>query len=101
VIAQRDMRLHGYETIAEALDAHADVIEPNEAIQMLSYCGELYELNSVGALLWEMLTSPRTTDELCRRLQDEFDISAAEALSDVGQFVRELEERGIISEVAV
>lgn len=53
-------------------------------------------INETGALLWRYLESPRTFDELVEQLQMNFDVSEENVKSDVGDFLREMIEAGLV-----
>lgn len=97
VIRQVDIRLHGYVSSEAALDDLADTISPDEAVGILSFRGELYELNSVGLLLWDQLVEGRTTGELAAYVADRYDLDADTAGVDVAAFVQSMTAIGVLT----
>ena len=52
--------------------------------------GCIYNLNEVGAFVWEHLDGEKTLDDLKNMVTQEFDVSAQEAEEDLIQFVGDL-----------
>ena len=52
----------------------------------------IYNLNKVGAFVWERLDGNRTLSEVIDLIIAEFDVTAQEVESDVHEFVGELQE---------
>jgi len=58
--------------------------------------GNYYSLDHTGVRIWELLASETTVAELCERLTKEFDVSAADCLSDTIRFCQNLREENLI-----
>lgn len=58
--------------------------------------GEYHGLNPVGAKIWEMLESPMSELELCRRIEEAFGTDAETAAQDVRSFVQQLVDRKLV-----
>jgi hypothetical protein len=58
--------------------------------------GEYHGLNPVGAKIWEMLESPMSEFELCRRIEEAFGTDAETAAQDVRSFVQQLVDRKLV-----
>jgi hypothetical protein len=71
-----------------------DVGEEKVLLQTAS--GEYLGLNAVGAFLWEALAEPRRGSELVDLLVQHYDVDAAQALSDVRDFMDELAHAGLV-----
>jgi hypothetical protein len=67
-----------------------------ELVMMGHEQGEYYGLRDVAASLWQHLAEPRTTDELCTLVADEYDVSADGCRDDVEAFLAELAEKNLI-----
>ena len=52
----------------------------------------IYNLNKVGAYVWERLDGDRTLIEIINLITEEFDVAVQEVESDVHEFVGELQE---------
>jgi PqqD family protein of HPr-rel-A system len=58
--------------------------------------GQYHTLNPVGSRIWELLESPLTVDELCRRLAEEFEANQEALVQDIQTFIQELLDRNLI-----
>lgn len=58
--------------------------------------GRAVLLSSTGSLLWPALSSPVTIRELASDVADVFEISPGEALDQVGAFVGQLLDNGLL-----
>ncbi|HVK40485.1 MAG TPA: PqqD family protein [Candidatus Kapabacteria bacterium] len=58
--------------------------------------GEYYGLNSVGALVWQILQAPRTLAELCREVEAAFEVDTERCMRDMVVLVGELRDRGLV-----
>jgi methyltransferase-like protein len=54
--------------------------------------GSIYNLNEVGAFIWEHFDGQKTIGDIKNRIVKEFEISEKEAQKDLIQFVYELRE---------
>ncbi len=57
-------------------------------------------MDAVGRRVWELLESPLTVEELCRRLAGEYDATVERIAEDLTPFLRQMEEKGLIRVVA-
>ncbi|HUA02600.1 MAG TPA: PqqD family protein [Solirubrobacteraceae bacterium] len=53
-------------------------------------------VNGSGALLWRMLATSASRDELVRALVETYEVEAATAEADTDAFLRTLSERGLL-----
>lgn len=67
-----------------------------ELVMMGHEQGEYYGLKDVAASLWEHLAEPHTTEELCARVADEYDVTADACRADVVAFLDELAGKDLI-----
>lgn len=67
-----------------------------ELVMMGQDQGEYYGLRDVAASIWQHLAEPRTTDELCALVAEEYDVSAAACRDDVAAFVDELVAKSLV-----
>ena len=54
--------------------------------------GSIYNLNEVGAFIWEHFDGLKTIRDIKNRIIDEFEISEQEAQQDLFEFVNQLKE---------
>ena len=58
---------------------------------------QVFELNSTGARIWEMLDEGACEDEIVERLSAEFDAPPEQLEKDLGDLLRELRAQGLIT----
>ena len=54
--------------------------------------GSIYNLNEVGAFVWEQLDGQKTLSDINEMLTDEFDIPEEESKEDLIEFINQLKE---------
>jgi methyltransferase-like protein len=54
--------------------------------------GCIYNLNEVGAFVWENLDGEKTLDDLKDMVTEEFDVSVNDTETDLYEFINDLEE---------
>ena len=57
----------------------------------------IYTLNTVGTVIWEQLAAPVTPDTLVEAILSEFEITPAQAATDVCLFLASLQELSLVS----
>lgn len=70
-----------------------------ELVMMGHDQGEYYGLRDVAASIWQHLAEPRTTEELCARVAEEYAVTAAACHDDVAGFLAELCAKGLVDAV--
>jgi hypothetical protein len=58
---------------------------------------EVFELNSTGARVWELLGEGARKGEILERLKNEFEVGPQQLQHDVDDLLRELKSAGLIS----
>jgi hypothetical protein len=56
----------------------------------------VFTLNELGAMIWELINGQTTGRELAEAVRNEYDVEAAEAEKDVVDFLRSLENAGLV-----
>ncbi len=56
----------------------------------------VYTLNELGAMIWQLINGQTTARELAETVRNEYDVENAEAEKDVVDFLRSLEDAGLI-----
>lgn len=88
-----DRRLvRSQETLAAVVDGDTVMFSP----QRDTYFG----LDPIGGRVWELLEQPRSLDELCAVLCDEYDVDADICRTDVGALIDEMREAGLVRDAA-
>jgi hypothetical protein len=67
-----------------------------EAVVITLSDGQVHFLNGTGTLLWQRVDGAHAVKDLIALLAERFEVDDEEASRDVLEFVRELEEKGII-----
>lgn len=78
-------------------DVNAEVID-GEAIIINVTTGVYYSLDSVGAYIWELLTTGASVAESVQALMNRYRISAEQASTDLSEIVSQLVEEGLVLE---
>jgi hypothetical protein len=76
-----------------------DVAGEKIIVPIKRHVGDLegvFTLNELGAMIWQLINGQKTARELVAAVQDEYDVGAAEARKDVVDFLRSLEDAGLI-----
>ncbi len=60
----------------------------------------LYTLNPVGSALWDFMNEEHTLPEMVDRVCDEFEVSSAQAQSDIQEFLHSMLEEKLIEPVS-
>jgi coenzyme PQQ biosynthesis protein PqqD len=59
--------------------------------------GQVRVLNDVGTLVWRLIDGQKTVHVICNQVSQEYEISAADAVNDVENFLQELDQRDILT----
>jgi hypothetical protein len=69
----------------------------DELVMMSAETGNYIGLTDVGARIWELIETPQEMNTLCRKLQEEFDVSAETCRTDVEAFLNDFAKHGTIA----
>jgi methyltransferase-like protein len=58
----------------------------------------IYNLNAVGAFIWDHLDGEKTLDDILNMVMEEFDISAQDAEIDLCDYISDLKEIGALTQ---
>ena len=67
-----------------------------EIVMLDAERGAYFALGAVGSRIWEMLEEPRTLEELCSVLQDEYEVDADACREEVARFMNDLHEAQLV-----
>lgn len=67
-----------------------------ESVLLDPASGRYFGLNEVGTRIFELLSEPRSVDDLVSVLVEEYEVSSSQLRSDVEQFVGEMMSRGLV-----
>jgi hypothetical protein len=68
-----------------------------ELVMMSAEKGNYIGLSEIGARIWELIETPQEVDVICRKLEEEFDVSPDVCRADVDMFLDELVKHGAIA----
>ena len=71
----------------------------DELVMFDAEAGKYYGLNDVATVIWNLLEEPKTVEELCDLLTEEFDVSIEQCRKDVIKFLPKMREKGLVQEV--
>ena len=69
----------------------------DELVMMSAASRHYVGLSPVGARIWELIEQPRSLDDVCALLQDEYDVTAVVCRGEVEAFLRELMDHGAVA----
>lgn len=81
--------------IEDVLDTEID----DQTVMMDIEQGSYFGLNKTATRIWAMLSEPTVIGELCDRLADEFDVPREQCEQQVGDFLENLLDRGLLQVV--
>jgi len=58
--------------------------------------GSMLTLNPIGSIIWQQLSDGRSPEQIAEHLASEFGITREHALTDVSEFVQQLEAQHLI-----
>lgn len=76
------------ETISGQLD--------DEMVMMDIQKGKYFSLNPVATRIWELVEIPRSQAEICRILQEEYEVEPSRCSGEVMEFLEELVKMGLV-----
>jgi hypothetical protein len=83
-------------TIIIAAENQVSCDVDDEAALLNLDTGVYYGLNPVGAYIWKLVQSPMTIGALRKKLQDEFEVDAADVEKDLSSFVEQMVAAGLV-----
>ncbi len=85
------------ETLITRKDSIVGADASDDAILLDIDSGYFFQLNKSAARVWHLLESPMPFAELCAVMQKNFTVDAVDCRADVGEFVTDMSERGIVT----
>jgi hypothetical protein len=67
-----------------------------EGIIVLPERGEIKVVNEIGARIWSLIDGQKSIQEIAIQINNEYQVNVIEAQKDTLDFVRTLEERGLV-----
>ena len=78
-----------------------DIAGESIIVPIKGHVGDLegvFTLNEVGAVIWRLMDGQKTVRQLMEAVRDEYEVEAEVAEKDVADFLRCLEDAGLISQ---
>lgn len=88
-ISMKSKIVRSSEPIAEPVD--------DELVMADIDAGKYYGLNDIATVIWQNLETKITVEELCKKLCENYEVTAEQCLAEVLTFLKELETRNLIS----
>lgn len=88
-----------------AIDLRTVVVQKKEpvavdvegSVVMMSLAqGKYYGLDDIGTRIWELVAEPRSIQDVCDRLVDEFEVDRRDCERDVIEFVGQLAAENLV-----
>ena len=79
------------EPLTAVVDGETAMFSPRE--------GAYFGLDAVGSRVWELLQEPRTIDDVCTILREEYEVDAETCRTDVVALVEQLRKAKLVHEV--
>ena len=77
-------------------DAAARIYD-EEAFIVLPHKGQYKILNGVGTRVWALIDGSRSAGDIATLIADEYETTFESALTDVGDFLKDLESNGMLA----
>jgi hypothetical protein len=71
----------------------------DELVMMDIDLGKYFSLNPVATRIWDILENPVDLDELCNRLQKEYEVEREQCYIDVKEYLAEMVKLGLVLRV--
>jgi hypothetical protein len=68
----------------------------DETVVVSPVDGKYCVLNGIGSIIWQLLTEERSLGQIEQHLVDYYDVSAEQAQMDIGRFLSDLSQRGLV-----
>lgn len=78
---------------------NADILAANvddDLVMMSIRAGNYYNIGGVGTLVWELLSQPRSLDDLIDGVVADYDVEREHCAADIGAFVEKLVSLNLI-----
>jgi hypothetical protein len=90
----RDEILVRSESVVARVVAGETLIVPVRA--KVGDLASIYSFNATGTLIWKLLQSPKTVEQLTAAIAQEYEVDPAQAERDVTDFVNEMKAVGLV-----
>ena len=77
---------------AELLESDVD----EEVVALDVNRGQCYGLNAVGSRVWRLLDTPRSLEDICSLLQEEYEVEPEACQAEVARLMEDLQSEGLV-----
>lgn len=84
--------IRNQETIAGQIDEEMVMVDIDK--------GNYFAFNAVATRIWELLETPRSMEELCGLLLEEYEVSLTQCRAEVERHLTKMEESSLIQQYA-
>jgi len=77
-------------------DQTVEQVVDNGIVALQLESGKCYGFNNSAARIWSLIEQPKSKQQLCDILQDEFSVDAATCRADVEKTLNQLRDEGLI-----
>lgn len=67
-----------------------------EIVALDADSGICFGFNEVASTVWRLLEKPRSSDEIRRALEDDYDVGSEQCRSELSELLDELVEKGVV-----
>ena len=71
----------------------------DEMVMMDLARGKYFSLNQVATRIWDLLARPMTGEELCRVLEQEYEVEKEQCLAEVTGLLDEMASHGLVERI--
>ena len=71
----------------------------DEMVMMDMNQGKYFSLNRSATVIWEFLDSPRTAEEICNSLTEEFDVDRDQCGREVEEYLEEMVKMKLVIKI--
>lgn len=96
VIEQKDIRISKYKSILDALKDNDFEFEADATLLVLAKKGKMFEVNLIGAIVWESLKRKYRFEKIIKIISDFFEAKPNLIEKDIDFFIKELLKNGFI-----
>lgn len=73
----------------------------DDEVVLMSVANDAYiGLDPIASRIWELLETPKSLEELCALLMEEYEVDLETCIRDTLSFLEEMEEKGLMEKVA-
>jgi len=87
------------DSVLRQKEGNVSAVVDGEVAIMSVEQGSYFTLNDVGGRIWILLEQPRSLNDVCQMLLEEFEVTESECRIDVLELAQNLEARNLVERV--